>query len=183
MVLAAGASTRLGEPKQLVVLGGETLLERSVRMAREAGCSPVVVVLGAGYAHVLDHSVLRDAEPVINDEWAEGMGSSIRLGVQKLETVAKDIEGVVLMTCDQPAVTAQHLYLIAAKNEIKASLYAGRKGIPAYFPAEYFDRLMTLHGDVGARELLIDALYEGLEGGELDVDTWEDLERARMLFG
>lgn len=183
VVLAAGASTRLGEPKQMVVLGGETLLERSVRVAREAGCSPVVVVLGAGYAYVLDHSLLGDAEPVINEEWEKGMGSSIRLGVQTLETVAKGVEGVVLMTCDQPAVTAQHLRLIAAKDEIKASRYVGRNGIPAYFPAEYFGSLVTLRGDVGARELLIDARYEGLERGELDVDTREDLERARMLFG
>jgi molybdenum cofactor cytidylyltransferase len=180
VVLAAGASTRLGEPKQLVMLGSETLLERSVRIARGAGCSPVVVVLGANYSHVLHGSLLRDAKPVINEEWASGMGSSIRLGVQ---TVGKDVEGVVLMTCDQPAVTAEHLRLIAAKDELKASRYVGRKGIPAYFPARYFGRLMMLRGDVGARELLVDARFEKLIGGELDVDTLEDLERARMLFG
>jgi molybdenum cofactor cytidylyltransferase len=183
VVLAAGASTRLGEPKQLVLLGGETLLERSVRIAREAGCSPVVVVLGANHAHVLDRCLLRDAEFVINKDWEEGMGSSIRLGVQTLKKVAEDVEGVVLMTCDQPAVTAQHLHFITAKDEIKASRYAGRNGIPAYFPAEYFGKLMTLHGDVGARNLLLDAGFEELTDGELDVDTHEDLQRARILFG
>jgi CTP:molybdopterin cytidylyltransferase MocA len=140
----------------------------------------VVVVLGANYSHVLHDSLLRDAKPVINEEWASGMGSSIRLGVQ---TVGKDVEGVILMTCDQPAVTAEHLRLIAAKDELKASRYAGRDGIPAYFPAGYFGRLMMLKGDVGARELLVDAQFEELIGGELDVDTLEDLERARMLFG
>jgi molybdenum cofactor cytidylyltransferase len=183
VVLAAGASTRLGEPKQLVVLGGETLLERSVRIAREASCSPVVVVLGANYAHVLDTSLLRDAERVINEDWTEGIGSSIRLGVQTLETMAKDVDGVVLMTCDQPAVTAQHLHLIVAKDELKASRYAGRNGIPAYFPAKYFGRLVTLRGDVGAKDLLIDAQFEVLADGELDIDTREDLDRARTLFG
>ena len=182
IVLAAGASTRLGEPKQLVVLGGETLLERSVRIAREAGCSPVIVVLGANYAHVLDKSFLRGAEPVINREWTEGMGSSVRLGVQTLETMSKDVDGAVLMTCDQPAVTAQHLHLIVAKDELRASRYAGRNGIPAYFPAEYFGMLVTLRGDVGARDLLTDARFEELPDGELDIDTHEDLERARMLF-
>jgi len=160
VVLAAGASTRLGEPKQLVVLGGDTLLERSVRIGREAGFFPVVMVLGANHAHVLDNSSLRDAELVINEDWAEGIGSSISLGVQALETVAKDVEGVVLMTCDQPSVTAQHLHhLIAAKDEIRASRYAGRNGIPAYFSAEYFGRLVMLRGDVGARDLLIDARF------------------------
>jgi molybdenum cofactor cytidylyltransferase len=183
VVLAAGASTRLGEPKQLVILGGETLVERSVRIAREAGCSPVVVVLGANHAQILDHCLLRDAELVINTDWAEGMGSSIRLGVQTLQTLAEDVEGVVVMACDQPAVTAQHLHLVTAKGEIKASRYAGRNGIPAYFPAGYFGRLMTLHGDVGARNLLLDAGFEELADGELDVDTHEDLKRARMLFG
>jgi molybdenum cofactor cytidylyltransferase len=182
VVLAAGASTRLGEPKQLVVLGGETLLDRSVRIAREAGCSPVVVVLGANYAHVLDKSLLTGAEPVINGEWAEGMGSSIRLGIQTLKTVAEEVEGVVLMTCDQPAVTSEHLHLIAARDELKASRYTGRNGIPVYFPATYFGRLAKLRGDVGARDLLIDARFEELPDGELDVDTHEDLERARMLF-
>jgi molybdenum cofactor cytidylyltransferase len=183
VVLAAGASTRLGEPKQLVVLDGETLLERSVRIAGEAGCSPVIVVLGANYAHVLDKSLLRGAERVINEDWTEGMGSSIRVGVQALVMMSKDVDGAVLMTCDQPAVTAQHLHLIVARDELKASRYAGRNGIPAYFPAEYFGRLVTLRGDVGARDLLIDAQFEVLADGELDVDTREDLERARTLFG
>lgn len=183
MVLAAGASTRLGEPKQLVLLGDETLLERSVRIALESGCSPVVAVLGANHVHVLNNSSLMNVETVINEDWAEGIGSSIRLGVQTLQIESKDVEGVILMTCDQPAVTAQHLHLIAAKNEIKASRYAGRNGIPAYFPAIYFGRLTTLCGDVGARDLLVDARFEELPGGELDVDTHGDLERARILFG
>ena len=82
VVLAAGASTRLGEPKQLVRLGGETLLERAVRVAREAGCSPVMVVVGANYAQVLRESALGDAVPVVNEEWDEGMATSIRLGVR-----------------------------------------------------------------------------------------------------
>lgn len=183
MVLAAGASTRLGEPKQLVKLRGETLLARSVRVAAEAGCSPVVVVLGAESTRVIENSRFGDAEMVVNEHWIEGMGSSIRLGVTQLETLARDAKGVVLMTCDQPAVTAQHLRLIAAENELRASCYAGRRGIPAYFPAVYFGRLAMLRGDVGARELLVDARCEELLHGELDVDTADDLERAKLLFG
>jgi molybdenum cofactor cytidylyltransferase len=183
LVLAAGASTRLGSLKQLVVLGGETLLERAVRVAREAGCGPVVVVLGAECAQVLGNSVLGDAVPVVNDEWEEGMASSIRLGVRTLGVVAKDAEGVLLMTCDQPAVTAEHLRLLLGQVEVKASRYAKRNGVPAFFPKRYFDKLMALKGDAGARELLVAAQYEELVGGELDVDTVEDLERARVLFG
>ena len=105
VVLAAGASVRLGEPKQLVTIAGETLLERAVRAAREAGCSPVVVVLGADAERIAEQCDLSDAVVVVNDAWSEGMASSIRVGVGALQ----DADGVVLMTCDQPAVSAAHL--------------------------------------------------------------------------
>jgi molybdenum cofactor cytidylyltransferase len=183
VVLAAGASKRLGEPKQLVSLGGEALLERAVRVARGAGCLPVVVVVGAEYANVLENSALGDAVTVINDQWMEGMASSIRLGLRTLESMSKDAGGALLMACDQPAVTVTHLLHLMSKPEVTASRYAGRNGVPAFFPAEYFDKLMELKGDAGARELLAGARYVGLENGELDVDTPGDLARARELFG
>ena len=142
VVLAAGASTRLGTLKQLEMLGGERLLERMVRVAREAGCSPVIVVLGAEYPQVVGNIDLGDAVTVINDKWKEGMGSSVRLGVRTCGFVAKTAEGVVLMTCDQPAVTARHLKRLMMKSrEMTASRYAGRNGVPAYFPAKYFTEL------------------------------------------
>jgi len=183
VVLAAGASTRLGEPKQLVTLAGETLLERAVRTAREAGCSPVVVVLGAGYVEILGYSQLGDAVPVINAEWAEGMASSIRLGVRTVSLVAKEATGVVLMACDQPAVTAPHLRSLTASGKLTASAYSGRNGIPAYFPASAFAQLMQLRGDKGARDLVREAAAIELPEGELDVDTAIDLDEAQWLFG
>jgi molybdenum cofactor cytidylyltransferase len=185
VILAAGASTRLGEPKQLAMLAGETLLERAVRVAREAGCDPVVVVLGAAYVEVLagTFGTLGDAVPVINDKWAEGMASSIRLGVRTLGFIAKDAEGVLLMTCDQPAVTAEHLRALVAAGEVTASAYAGRRGVPAYFPAASFAGLMKLRGDAGARELLRETPAVELVDGELDVDTAADWTEAKRLFG
>jgi molybdenum cofactor cytidylyltransferase len=183
VVLAAGASSRLGEPKQLIRLGAENLLERAVRVAREAGCEPVVVVVGSEYGRVLANSVLGDVITVINDKWEEGMASSIRLGVGALRFAPKDAEGVVLMTCDQPAVTTKHLFELTQRAEVKASRYAGRNGVPAFFPKKNFDVLMSLTGDKGARELLAEARYEELENGDLDVDTAEDVARAREMFG
>ena len=179
VVLAAGASTRLGEPKQLVRLGAETLLERTVRMAREAGCSPVVVVLGASAALIQAACELANAIIVVNEGWAEGMGSSIRTGVAALP----DVDACVVMTCDMPAVTIGHLRLLMASGEVRASSYAGRRGVPAYFPVGTFQSLLALRGDVGARDLLRSAHCVELNGGELDVDTVEDLERAKQLFG
>jgi CTP:molybdopterin cytidylyltransferase MocA len=187
IILAAGASRRLGKPKQLVSLdgtaSGETLLERAVRVAREADLAPIIVVLGADHSLILAHSSLGDAVPVINDEWQEGMASSIRLGIRTCRLIAKDAEGVLLMPCDQPAVTAHHLNLVASRATITASEYAGRKGIPAYFPAAHWETLLALHGDTGARDLLREARCINLPHGELDVDTPADLERAQTLFG
>jgi molybdenum cofactor cytidylyltransferase len=179
VVLAAGASRRLGLPKQLAILGDERLLERAVRLARAAGCSPVIVVLGAEHEQVLANCRLGDAVTVIHDKWEEGMGSSIALGVRACVGAA----GVVVMTCDQPAVTVEHLQALIRGAEVKASSYAGRKGVPAFFPERYFGELKALSGDVGARDLLRSADAVELEGGELDVDTAEDLERAQELFG
>ncbi len=178
IVLAAGASTRLGEPKQLIVIGGEALLERAVRTAREAVCAPVVVVLGADAEWIRERCDLGDGLVIVNEDWEEGMASSIRIGVAAVHGV----DGVVLMTCDQPAVTAGHLRKLTATGEITASAYAGRRGVPAYFPAAAFSALMRLTGDAGARELLRDAATADLAGGELDVDTAVDLDEAKRRF-
>jgi molybdenum cofactor cytidylyltransferase len=178
VVLAAGGSTRLGEPKQLVRLGRENLLERAVRVAREAGCEPVVVVLGAGAEVIRSQCSLGGARVLVNEDWVEGMASSIRLGVGALSGV----NGCVVMTCDQPAVTAGHLSRLMG-DEVRASRYAGRNGIPAFFPAAVFGDLMELRGDMGARGLLAGVGFAELEGGELDVDTGGDLIKVRELFG
>ena len=178
VVLAAGASTRLDSPKQLAVLGGETLLERAVRVAREAGCSPVVVVLGASAELIRDSCELKDALLVMNYAWASGMGSSIEVGARALA----DVDGCLVMTCDMPAVSGNHLLELMASGEVTASSYGARRGVPAYFPASAFGGLRELRGDVGARELLRTAKCVELPNGELDVDSVEDLERARQLF-
>ena len=181
VILAAGASTRLGEPKQLVRLGGERLLERSVRVASAAGCEPVIVVLGASVAAIQRECNLRDVVVAINSAWSEGMGSSIRCGMQ---VVPPDCNAAILMTCDQPAVTPQHLRQLISQCDCApvASTYANRRGVPACFPAESFAELRVLRGDEGARRLLALALAIDLPGGELDVDTREALEAARAAY-
>jgi molybdenum cofactor cytidylyltransferase/nicotine blue oxidoreductase len=179
IILAAGSSTRLGQPKQHVRILGETLLERAVRIAREAALTPVFIVLPPRLAH----PPLPESTILINHAAAEGMGSSIRLGVRAaMETRAT---GAVILACDQVAVTADHLHRLCIgkeNNEIVASSYAGRNGVPAYFPASAFPALLALSGDIGARNLLRGARAVPLVGGELDIDTPEDLARARLLY-
>ena len=178
VILAAGASARLGQPKQLVEIGGEMLLDRTVRIAEEAGCWPIVVVLGAEARRVLSRCSLQSVAVLVNPWWQEGMASSLRLGVAAVSTWS----GAVVMTCDQPAVTAEHLRKLTNLGSLTASEYGGRRGVPAYFPAANFPALLELTGDVGARELLKDAAVVELAGGELDIDTAADLAEARNGF-
>ena len=182
VILAAGASRRLGKPKQLVRLERETLLERAVRVAAEAGCSPILVVLGASSEAILAQSALQPAKIVLNPEWEEGMASSIRAGLRALPP---EIQAALLLTCDQPTVTAEHLRRLAseAPTEPVASRYADRHGVPAYFPATTFPELLQLSGDQGARRLLAAARAIDLPGGELDVDTPASLAHARAMTG
>lgn len=183
VILAAGASSRLGQPKQLVRWGDETLLGRAVRVAREAGCHPVVVILGADAEQIQAKSLLHGAEIVMNTYWSGGMGTSLRIGIEALDG---RVGAGILMTCDQPAVNPAHLrQLILQSWEAScaiASSYAGRNGVPACFPAATFPKLMKLGGDQGARVLLANAPSIALLGGELDIDTPEALARARAHF-
>lgn len=174
VVLAAGASRRLGRAKQNVEIGGETLLERALRVAFEAGLEPVIVV-------VRDAEVaceLQGCEVVVNGLAEEGIASSIRCGVERAGELG--VAGLVVMACDQVALRAEHIReLCAEADRVTGSGYAGKVGIPAYFPEEKFGELMKLRGDVGARELLRGAVTVVDEGLSLDVDTESDVEQAR----
>jgi molybdenum cofactor cytidylyltransferase len=190
IVLAAGFSRRFGTAKQMARLGDATLLERAVKTALAAGLEPVFVVLREEQkmafcvANVDNFLSAPAVVPVINPEAAEGMASSVRAGVRAAEGAAAGVGGAVVLACDQPAVTAEHLRELArGGDEIVASSYAGRKGVPAYFPVRVFPELLELRGDAGARGLLATARVVELPGGELDIDTVEDLERAVRLYG
>lgn len=177
VVLAAGASRRLGQPKQDVVLRGETLLQRTVRIANLAGLDPVYVVVGPDR----QLSILPSATILINPDAAEGMASSIRTGV--LAAMRGGSAGIVILACDQPAVSPEHLRAIVGEGTaIVTSTYAGRKGVPAYFPAPAFAALLELRGDTGARGLIANAPAIELVNGDLDIDTAENLARARELY-
>jgi molybdenum cofactor cytidylyltransferase len=186
IVLAAGFSRRFGGAKQMARLGDMTLLERTVKTALEARLTPVFVVVREEQktafcmANLDSFRANSGVVLVVNPEAAEGMASSVRAGVR----AAGGATGVVVLACDQPAVTAEHLRELAGGgDEVVASSYAGRKGVPAYFPARMFPKLLELRGDAGARGLLQVARTVELPGGELDIDTVEDLEQAVRLYG
>ena len=180
-VLAAGPATRFGSPKQLVRLGGSLLVhEAAARAATVAGQS-VTVVIGAHARDVAPALRQSAASVVVNRDWEEGLASSIRAAVR---TAPPRCDGLLLVLCDQPAVTADDLKrLYAAWRRhpvlIAAALYAGAPGLPALFPRWAFSDLMELRGDRDVRLILrrsVDQVVRvPMPNARMDLDTPEDL--------
>ena len=106
IILAAGASHRLGQPKQLVTYNGETLIQRSIRIVTEAGASPVIVVLGANAAQIREVILVVPSIHIIeNESWSEGMASSIRTGIAALRQYSPHAQSTLILACDQPRTT------------------------------------------------------------------------------
>jgi len=187
MILAAGESRRLGWPKQLLMYEGETLLNRTIRLASEAGATPVLVVLGAQTAAIRGSIQSSSVITVHNDRWRQGMGRTVEAGMRTLTFCAPAAEGVLLMACDQPRLTADHLRALLnafashGSPAIAASSYAGINGVPAVFPRETFTELRALRGDRGARSVIERAPFPivpvEFEGGDVDIDLPEDLAK------
>jgi molybdenum cofactor cytidylyltransferase len=181
VVLAAGASTRFGSPKQLVRLHGRPLLHLAVSRAVEIAGQAVTVVLGANAADLAPLLRHTPAAVIVNRDWAEGMGSSVRAGVSRVPATA---DAVLLMLADQPAVTAEDLRRLVGTwhrqpQYIVAAHYDGITGVPAIFPREDFRALAALRGDAGARALLKRGgeriVRVPLQAAAIDIDTPEDL--------
>ncbi len=172
IVLAAGGSTRFGQPKQLLNFRGQPLVRRIVEAALAAGCSPVVVVVGRDREAIA--TGLRDLEVqlVPNENWQEGIGSSIRVGLNALPEAA----AFILAACDQPHVDADLVArLIAARRPIAASAYSGTFGVPALFSARYREELLALPNEHGAKVVIARHLAEvatiDFPDGAIDIDT------------
>jgi len=186
ILLAAGESKRFGTPKQLVELGGKSLIRRAAETALEANLGPVNVVLGA-----VDQPCRRvlagmPVDVVVNPAWREGMASSIIAGLTPL--IGKQLDGVIIVLADQPGVEASHLRDLAAaalSNAIVASRYADQLGVPAWFSAAKFKDLLMLEGEQGAKALFAreqQVAWLDLPSAALDVDTPADLVRISADF-
>jgi molybdenum cofactor cytidylyltransferase len=186
ILLAAGASSRMGEPKQLLKFEGETLLHRAARAALETRQHPVIVVLGFRADAMREEIAALGALTVVNQSWHEGMSSSIRCGLQRaLEAIAPDrIEAAILMLCDQPFVTSNVLMRLidayhARQALVVASAYEtdGEKtlGVPALFSRALFPELMALDGAQGAKRIIVrhgaEAASVRVPEAAFDVDT------------
>ena len=188
LVLAAGASTRLGQPKQLVKLGGRPALHIVVSNAVALAGNAVTVVVGAQareMTHLLAHS---PASVIVNRFWEEGMGASLRFGVASLPP---GCDAVLILLGDQVGVNADDLKRLAAawKGEqslIAASMYEQRVGVQAIFHRLCFSEMDELRGDQGARSVLERNSYRlirvPMSNAAIDLDTPEDLAALTERF-
>jgi nicotine blue oxidoreductase len=185
VVLAAGAGTRLGQPKALLRVGDELLLDRAVRTLRRAGCAPVVVVLGARAEEAVAAVDGTGVEVVTNDEWATGMGSSLRAGLASLPGRA---DAAVVSLVDQPGVTAATVERLVAAwradGRAAVATYGGAPRNPVLLPAESWAQVAaSAVGDRGARAWLrahpgrVSEVACDDVGSADDIDTPADLRR------
>ncbi|GAB5562769.1 MAG: nucleotidyltransferase family protein [Synoicihabitans sp.] len=192
IILAAGESKRLGQPKQLVQYEGEPLIRRLVQHClRSAIFERLIVVLGSQADEIA--AVLNGVPVEIThaSDWNEGMSASVRAGIAQLQTDESLVGGALLMVCDQPHLDAAVLKSLAetwhrSSASVVSARYNGRPGVPVIFDRRYFASLSQLTGDSGARSILRALAEPELHQIDLpklafDLDHPQDLEAFRQL--
>jgi molybdenum cofactor cytidylyltransferase len=184
VILAAGESSRMGQPKQLLPWNGAPLLRHIAGTALAAPGSTVIVVLGCDHERIRPALAGLDVTIVQNDEWREGMASSIRAGLRALPV---HCDAALFLVCDQPRISAELLRrLIDARKQttrpVVACSYGGSAGVPALFDRSLFAELLELHGSRGAKEIIrrhsSDVAEVPFPDGSLDLDTPADYRGA-----
>lgn len=197
IILAAGASTRMGHPKQLLpyrndsrgkLQSNRSLLQHTAEVAIASGCHPIVIVLGAHSAQIRAASGVEKlpVQLVENPDWEQGMGGSIRVGLARLQAQYSAIEAVVLTLCDQPLISSKVIQQLVTTFHgshlpIVASEYTGTVGVPALFSRSLFPELLALKSSAGAKQVIQSHLLEtarvAFPGGAIDLDTQHDYDQ------
>jgi molybdenum cofactor cytidylyltransferase len=186
VILAAGSSSRMGTSKQLLQVGGETLLERVVTCSLNSKISNVTVVLGSNseiHSRVLKN---KRVQVLVNPDWALGVGNTIKFSLKKLLENNINVQGVMFMVCDQPHISTVHLNniidrFIEESPVAVASQYKGTYGVPAIFDRIAFSNLLSISDQAGAKTVLQnwegDLRLVSFNGGEIDLDTPEEYKQ------
>lgn len=186
IILAAGYSKRLGEPKQLLEINGQNLLSHAIRAATDVNAETVILVAREG---LIDDQAQGKYSLVINEDASLGMSSSIKAGLKFVYENAPGTDGVIIMVCDQPHVTTAVLLQLINEHvktgkSIVAAKYANTYGTPVFFDKLYFSRLNELNGDSGAKKVILqnfrDLAFIEFPLGEIDIDTPEDWKNFRQ---
>jgi molybdenum cofactor cytidylyltransferase len=183
IILAAGNSSRLGRPKQLLPYRGSTLLAHVVAEALKTSLQPVIVVTGAYHTEI--EASLPD-EPVVlvyNAHWETGMGPGIVAGLEKALSIEPHLQTAIVAVCDQPYISAELFQTLVEQHSILgkgliACSYSETLGTPVLFAQCYFKELSMLTGNAGAKQLLKrypeDVASIAFPKGSIDIDTEED---------
>ncbi|MBD2580449.1 nucleotidyltransferase family protein [Oscillatoria sp. FACHB-1406] len=186
IILAAGASTRMGKAKQLLEYNGRSLIQHAVEVATASVCHPVIVVLGA-YCDRIKPEIAASVKTIENPLWHQGMGTSIRMGIETLSRSYSQTEAAILMLCDQPFVSPHLIEQLidvyrTTSAPIVASEYTQVIGVPALFDRSFFTQLTALSGDMGARKIIQKYIRQvarvSFPQGIIDIDTPHDYSSA-----
>lgn len=191
IILAAGGSTRLGQPKQLLTIGGESLLRRAVRAAIDSGSETVVVVLGAAVERMAAELANLPVTIAHNPDWETGMASSLRSGLDALLSLPTPPDAAAVLLCDQPGLTAENIHALVHSLKTSDASAAvsryenGAQGPPCLFAANLFPQLQALQGQSGARQVLAqlpanEIILAPFAEGSHDIDTPEDWKRFQQ---
>ncbi|MEH2039691.1 nucleotidyltransferase family protein [Nostoc sp.] len=190
MILAAGASTRMGTPKQLLLYQGRSFLQYITEIAIASVCQPVVVVLGANAEQIHPQIKQLPVRVVKNSDWACGMSTSIKSGIELLNNLPQKIEAVVITLCDQPFVSPQIINQLvdtyySTKKPIIACEYGDTLGVPALFSQTFFSELAALKETSGAKKVINHNVNEVFSIpfplGDIDIDTPKDYEQLLSI--
>lgn len=185
IILAAGQSSRLGQPKQLLKYQSKTLLQHAIDVTKQSSVQSIIVVLGSNSDIILNEINTSGIHVVKNDDWQSGIASAIRCGVREVQMLDSNIDAAILMVCDQPFVTSDLLNSLIGKqketgNTIIASQYGDTIGTPALFYNLFFSELMKLQGDAGAKKIMMQnrgvLTTLPFPKGCIDIDTVDDYE-------
>lgn len=183
IVLAAGASTRMQEPKQLLEFEGKTLLRRAVETAISTNCKPVVVVLGANFNETLAEIKDLPVDVCHNNDWRKGLSSSLQCGLKNMLNLNPNLDAFIATLADQPYISANHLQDFIKRfqqttNPLIAAKYNETNGVPALFGKQIFNEFKEISGDKGAKMILKkhqDTLISiDLPEAAHDIDTRQD---------
>jgi molybdenum cofactor cytidylyltransferase len=188
LTLAAGSSSRMGQSKQLIKINGQPLLQKTVDVASASKLGNVVVVLGAFFNEHKEILKDRPVDIVFHQGWQNGMGSSLKAGVRYIQNKYSQTTGIMVMVCDQPFLTAEHLAKLVETHRVSgksivASSYLDKVGVPCFFECSLLSEVLTLNDNEGAKKLLQvhtqDVVSVEFPSGEIDLDTPEDLLRMQ----
>lgn len=187
--MAAGSSSRLGRPKQLIEFQGEKLIQKSIEASQKSQADSIVVVLGWNPDLIKTGFDFEHIPFVANENWEEGMASSMQTGLRFLME-KEEPDQVILILCDQPFVDTELLdrLILDKRNSgkgIVACSYSGTLGVPAIFDQAYFDELLGLRGHEGAKKVILknkaDVFVVDFPLGAVDLDTEADLIQLENL--